>query len=185
MILLLLLLTLFANADEPTNRFEQQPDDAADGASIQVDRPNAWPGTRLAILHGDQAFAAYPDQTAVPELVVDCTRRKVRVLVRTPFPPDSTGTTDDGWKTRATIRLDLGTSEQVVMLVDNEAHELIFRKPKKLLERLLAYEQIEFHYVPFASEPTYSTFHVAHLRAVVDEVASSCGLRMREAQSGR
>ncbi len=180
--MILLLLMLFARADEPTIRFEGALPDASDTATVQVDRPNAWPGTRLAILRGDQAFTAYPDQTAVPELVVDCTRRRIRVLVRTPFPPDSTGTTDDGWKTRATIRFDLGTPERVVMLTDNEADELIFRKPKKFLERLLAYEQVEFQYVPFASEPTYTTFQVAHLRAVVDEVASSCGLRKREIQ---
>lgn len=178
--MILMLLTLFAHADDPTIRFEGQLPQAADGATVEVDLPSAWPGTRLAILRGDEAFAAYPDQTAVPELVVDCTRRKVRVFVRTPFPPDSSGTTDDGWKTRATIRFDLGTPEQVVMLTDNEADELIFRKPKKFLQRLLAYEQVEFQYVPFASGPTYTTFHVAHLRAVVEEVASSCGLRMRE-----
>lgn len=174
----LLLLLLFAHADEPDVRFERPEQDAAETATVQIDRPNAWPGSRLAILQGDQAFTAYPDQTAVPELVVDCTRRKVRVVIRTPFPPDSSGTTDDGWKTRATLRFDLGTPEEVVMLADNEADELIFRKPKKFLQRLLYYEQVEFQYVPFASPPTYSTFHVAHLRAVVDEVASSCGLRM-------
>ena len=131
----------------------------------------------VAVVPGQEAFEAYPDQSEIPELVVDCSRRRIRVFLRTPFPPNSTGTTDDGWRTELLLRYDLGATERLRVRTDLEPHTLQFGRPKRFLERLLAYQVLEVQYTPFASAMTFSTFRVDALREALPDITRTCGLK--------
>lgn len=149
---------------------------ASDGPVVEIDAPNAWPGGRRARIAGDPPLRGYPDREEVPHLVVDCTRRKLTVYVETTLPPDSQGDHYDGWRARAHLRYDLGPSESVLLRTDLGEDQLHFTRPRAFLRRLIAYQELEFQFTPFASAPTFSSFRVAELEQALGDIAAACRL---------
>ena len=156
-------------------RFEGELSSEDSSVTVQADAPSAWPGTRRARVVGREPFTAWPDQQAHPVLEIDCTHHAIGVQLQTPFPPEMGVANAASERVRVSVRYDLGTPERLVLR--RVEGGLAVRRPRPFLERLLAYEQVEVTYTPFASEPTWSTFDISALRAVVDQVTADCGLR--------
>jgi hypothetical protein len=171
-----LLLAASALADPRLEGSPATPSAPPTGVEVVIAPPSAWPGTRLARVPGDPPFHAWPDKAETPHLVVDCTRRKLKVYVETTFPADYRGDSWDGWRAVGEVRFDLGPTEPIAFRTDLVEDQLHIIGGKAFLRKLVAYAQVEIGFTPFASPPTHSTFEIAGLRSVLGDITQSCAL---------
>lgn len=110
-----------------------------------------------------------------PELVVDCTRKRLSVYIRTPgLVPEVHADLFDEFMARTRQKLGSEPAENLFMRKDVLVETMHYRRPKPTLRSLLAHDTLTFAFQPFSSDPVETTFTLAGLADHLTSLHRKC-----------